>query len=140
MTLDVHDSLMTGYTVDGETKTIVLHTRPHPGGGVAVIDVIFRGVVAYHFEGDCLQNIVDTVEEVSIGRIIGDGAAFAAGRYGWQWDSRREDAAAFLARVGARAYEIICSYGMYGWVAAASMGLRLADQGDQATNPTAPNR
>jgi hypothetical protein len=125
VTLDVHDSLLTGYTVDGEARTIVLHTRPHQGGGVAVIDVIFRGVVAYHFEGDCLQNIVDDVEEVPVD-VIGVAFTRLHDRHGWPagWDSRREDIRAYLARVGAKAYTIICSYGLHGWVAAASMELR----------------
>jgi hypothetical protein len=46
----LHDSLLTGYAVEGSTKTLVLHTHPHRGGGGA-FDVRFTGVVAYRFEG-----------------------------------------------------------------------------------------
>lgn len=68
----IHDSLLTGYTVDGTNRTIVLHTQPHQGGGTVPIDVIFSGVVAYHFEGDCFCNTVFDIEEVPSARIIGE--------------------------------------------------------------------
>lgn len=121
----IHDSLLTGYTVDGTNRTIVLHTQPHQGGGTVPIDVIFSGVVAYHFEGDCFCNTVFDIEEVPSARIIGDGKAFAErGRlYGWprDWDSGREAPEEFFSRVQCRCFELSCSYGMYGWVAADGM-------------------
>ena len=87
----IHDSLLTGYVVDGKGRSITLHTEPHAGGGEAFIDVIFRGVVAYHFEHDCLENIVFGIEEVSADAIVGDGVAFAErNRYGWRADGTRE--------------------------------------------------
>jgi len=117
--------LLTGYTVDGSGATITLHTEPHQGGGEAFIDVVFRGVVAYHFEGDCLNNIVLEIEEVSAKRIIGDGSVFAerARMHGWPqgWDDRKEDAQQFFERNHARLFELECAYGMSGWIAAASM-------------------
>jgi hypothetical protein len=123
--VSIHDSLLTGYSVDGTNQIIVLHTEPHQGGGVAFVDVSFHGVVAYHFEGDCLQNIVFDIEEVPAAQVIGDCAAFAeiSRRCAWPrgWDSRRESTEAFFKRTGVRVYELTCSYGIYGWVAAAGM-------------------
>ena len=58
----IHDSLLTGYGVDGKTRTITLHTEPHQGGGEAFVDVIFAGVVAYQFEGDAMSNIIFGIE------------------------------------------------------------------------------
>ena|SRR5688572_13917193 len=121
----IHDSLLTGYVVNGSAQLITLHTEPHQGGGEAFIDVIFERVVAYHFEGDCLQNIVFGIEQVSVDQIVGDGSEFAERhrQYGWprDWNEPRESFAQFLVRVGAKVFELHCSYGMAGWVAASSM-------------------
>ena len=121
----IHDSLLTGYVVNGSARSITLHTEPHAGGGEAFIDVAFSGVVAYDFEGDCLQNIVFDVEEVPVEHIVGDGSVFIERnrQYGWprDWNPDVESFAQFLARVGAKLFELHCSYGMAGWVAASSM-------------------
>lgn len=121
----IHDSLLTGYVVNGSARAITLHTEPHQGGGEAFVDVVFHGVVAYHFEGDCLQNIVFGIEEVPVEQVVGDGSEFEERhrRHGWprDWNQPRESFAEFLARVGAKLFEIHCSYGMAGWVAASSM-------------------
>lgn len=123
--VSIHDSLLTGYAVDGRSRTVLLHTEPHQGGGEAFVDVVFRGVVAYDFEGDCMLNIVFDIREVAPGEIVGDGAAFEAlwKQYGWPcgWDSRAETPEEFLNRAGARVFLLDCSYGMGGWIAAVSM-------------------
>ena len=54
----IHDSLLTGYEIDGKKRMIVMHTEPHQGGGEAFVDVIFNGVVANQFEGDAMSNII----------------------------------------------------------------------------------
>ena len=121
----IHDSLLTRYTVDGASRRVVLHTQPHQGGGSAFIDVVLSGVAAYHFEGDCLGNIVFDIEEVPAAKIIDDGADFVERNrlYGWPegWDSRAESAEAFFSRLGCRFFELTCSHGMYGWIAAERM-------------------
>jgi len=123
--VSIHDSLLTGYAVDGRSQTIVLHTEPHRGGGEAFVDVVFRGVVAYDFEGDCHLNIVFGIREVAPRDVVADGAAFEAlGRqYGWPrgWDPRAETPEEFLGRAGTRVFLLECSYGMGGWIAASSM-------------------
>lgn len=127
----IHDSLLTGYVVDGKTGSITLHTEPHQGGGELFIDVVFRGVVAYHFEGDCLQNIVFGIDQVSPPQVIGDGSAFAERhrKYGWprDWDPKVETAEEFLSRPGVKIFELHCSYGSAGWVAAQSMEERVVE-------------
>ena len=125
MTTSIHDRLLTAYTVDGSARQIVLRTEPHDGGGNALINVTFTGVIAYHFEGDCLNNVLFGIEEVAPKSVIGDGTAFAerARLYGCPagWNPDKETPEEFLARSGCRVFEIHCSYGMYGWVAAAEM-------------------
>jgi len=121
----IHDSLLTGYSVDGRSRTIVLHTEPHAGGGTAFIDVVFRGVVAYHLEGDCLHNIVGRIEEAKPADWWFDRAVFGArfAQYGWpgSWDPKRESPEQLLTRPGVRCFVLECSYGMGGWIAAQSM-------------------
>ena len=121
----IHDSLLTGYVVDGRERSVTLHTEPHPGGGDAFIDVVFRGVVAYHFEADCFENIVSEIIQVDPGRVVGDGAGFAERHRmcGWppEWNPSVETAELFLVRAGARVFELQCSYGMAGWIAAKSI-------------------
>jgi hypothetical protein len=119
----IHDSLLVGYIVDGTTRTIVLRTEPDRGMGGA-FDVRFSDVVAYHFEGDCFQNIVHNIVERSPESI--PDLAHAAERhrmYGWPGGGKqaRETLAEFAARKGARWFELNCSFGMGGWIAAAVM-------------------
>jgi hypothetical protein len=122
---DIHDSLLTGYEVDGKHQTIVLHTEPHQGGGSAFIDVLFTGIVAYHFEGDCLGNVLFDIHQVPASEMIGDGTAFTkrSRQYGWPagWNPEKESIEEFFSRQGCHIYQVHCSYGMYGWIAAAAM-------------------
>jgi hypothetical protein len=126
----IHDSLLTGYVVDGARGTIVLYARPHQGGGAA-LDVRFSGVVAYHFEGDCLQNIVFDIVEVAPEALLDDGRAFLERnrQHGWPagWDPATEGPAEFIRRLGCRCFELSASYGMSGWVAAQRMEMLPAD-------------
>ena len=118
----IHDSLLTGYVVDGKARTIVFHTEPHRGGGEAFIDVVFSGVVAYHTEADCLENCVFGIEEVPAAHVIGDGIVFAERHrlHGWprKWNPDQETAEQFLTKPGVRVFALECSYGMSAWVAA----------------------
>jgi hypothetical protein len=141
----IHDSLLTGYSVDGHSRTIVLHTEPHAGGGEAFIDVVFRGVVAYHFEGDCFHNIVFGVDEVPPTDLVIDRTSFEArfAQHGWpgSWDPKRETPEQFLTRPGVRVFQLGCSYGMGGWIAAQSVDKLIvqgpAQQADAAGGPQA---
>ncbi|MDO8677367.1 MAG: hypothetical protein Q7R30_02230 [Acidobacteriota bacterium] len=80
---------------------------------------------AYHFEGDCLQNTVFDITEVSPDLIVGDGAAFTERhrQHGWPagWDPRNETPQQFFGRLGTKLFELGSSHSMTGWVAAASM-------------------
>lgn len=121
----IHDSLLIGYEVDGTARRIVLHTMPHQGGGEVPVDVIFESVAAYHFEGDCLHNIIFDIAETEAREVVGDGTAFRERHRicGWprDWNSRAEGPAEFFARENLKVFAISCSYGMTGWVAAKSV-------------------
>jgi hypothetical protein len=123
----IHDSLLCGYDVNGDNRTIILHTRPHQGGGTAYIDVIFRGACGYHFEGDCLSNIVFGIDEVAASEVIGDGVLWYERnrQHGWLpgWNPKQENAEQFLNRRKCRVYVLSSSYGIDGFVIAESMEL-----------------
>ena len=120
----LHESLLTGYEVDGARRTIVLRTEPHHGDGVRA-QVRFSGVLAYHLEGDCLKNIIFDVNEVPSESIVGDGEAFAERHRGcgWPegWDPKKEPPEQFLRRNGCRCFSLTSSYGIHGWIAAERM-------------------
>jgi hypothetical protein len=118
----IHDSLLVGYTVDGLARTITLRTVPDRGMGGA-FEVRFSKVVAYHFEGDCLQNILSGILEVQPKAVLSGNETARFKSYGWPsgWDEKRQSLPEFVAAQGARWYELNCAYGMGGWVAAAEM-------------------
>lgn len=121
----IHDSLLTGYEVDGVAQRIVLHTEPFSGGGDAFIDVTFDGVAAYEFQNDLLQNIVFEVEEASLTETqeIANRIQAEEGRWGFprEWDPRRETVLECFTRLNVKVFQLGSSYGMTGWVTARAM-------------------
>jgi hypothetical protein len=111
---------MIGYSVDGIGRTLVLRTTPHQGAG-GHFEVRFADVVAYHFEGDCFQNILSEVTEVPAEAVVREAEVVGLHRnYGWppSWDPGRETLPEFVGRNGGRFFQVTCSYGLGGWVAA----------------------
>jgi hypothetical protein len=75
--ISVHDNKVVSYLVDGQHRRIVLHTQSE---GRELIDIIFEGVLAYHFENDNFKNILFDVVEVSVGQVVADDRSlFEAG-------------------------------------------------------------
>lgn len=136
MTPSIHDSLLHAYEVDGDRNRIVLHTRPHSGGGIGYIDVIFTGVEAYHFEGDCLSNIVFTIDEVSASSDVGKHNEFEERhrQCGWPrgWDINAETFDEFIAKHQCRIFQLSTSCGMNGFVVARAIEYVQVSE----TNPT----
>lgn len=125
----IHDSLLTGYEVDGKKRTIVMHTEPHQGGGEAFVDVIFTGVVAYQFEGDAMGNIIFEIEPASA-EVRPDIATVIVAQqrqHGTMpdWNPTSETLEQYCDGVGLTMFRIQSSYGLDGWVIAASMEHRL---------------
>jgi hypothetical protein len=112
---------MVGYAVDGVSRTIALRLERNGTDGIDA-EIRFTGVVAYHIEGDCLQNIVSDIIEVSPETIVGDGMTFSERhrQRGWPpgWDPKQETAVQFLRGKGCRCFELNASYGLSGWIAA----------------------
>ena len=129
----IHDNLLTGYEVDGKKRTIVMHTEPHQGGGEAFVDVIFTGVVAYQFEGDAMGNIIFEIEPVRAEARPDIAIVIVAQQrqYGMMpdWNPTTETLEQHCDRVGLTVFGIQSSYGLNGWVIAASIDHRVVRDG-----------
>ncbi len=125
----IHDSLLTGYEVDGNKRTIIMHTEPHQGGGEAFVDVIFTGLVAYQFEGDAMGNIIFEIVPASAEARLDIAMVIVAQQrqHGMMpdWNATSETLDQYCDRVGLAMFTIQSSYGLDGWVLAASMEQRL---------------
>lgn len=123
----IHDNRVVSYEVDAEHRRIVLHTRFEEREPVERTDLVFEGVLAYHFEDDNFGNILLGVEEISIVQLVAsDRQLFLDGsKYAWPgpWNESPEACVRYLESPEAKAFEISSSYGLSGWVVAASYRL-----------------
>lgn len=86
-------------------------------------DVIFREVVAHHFEHTLPGNILFDVGEAEIDTVVRANAGIfgESWRYGWppfEYGGDLNLLVAALKAASVRAYSIDSSYGMSGWVLA----------------------
>jgi hypothetical protein len=120
----IHDNRVVSYEVDGERRRITLHTRFEERAPVESTDLIFEGVLAYHFENDNFGNILFGVEEVPISQLVEDWKSlFEEGfKYAWPgpWNESPDASIAHLQSQRAKAFQVSSSYGLAGWVIAAS--------------------
>ena len=119
----VHDNIVYSYSVDCEGSRLVLHTvfrdrEPHE-----FTDLVFRDVVAHHFEHVLPGNILFGVDEVDVASVVSRDRRLLSDswRYGWPpvpYDGDLEILTETLKASAVRAYEISSSYGLSGWVLA----------------------
>lgn len=133
----VHDNWVYAEAVDHERCRVVLHTYyphvvPH-----AFTDIVFEGVVLHHFEeqrvGDGrillhAVNVLFDAEESEPKYILGRYAELLTRtkRYGWpvkKYDDL-DDLVSQLTSGGAKCFEVHGTYGLSGFVFAASMEFR----------------
>lgn len=121
----VHDNHIVAYSVFAAEEKIVIQTEFRDREPHEFTNIIFEGVLAYHFENDLLDNIIFDVREVDLPKLLKECAGmFERGwRYGWPrgWDKEKEEIEAFARRLEMRAFELSASYGMNGWVLARRM-------------------
>jgi hypothetical protein len=122
------------YEVHCEQSRIVLHTRFEDRDPIERTDVIFKGVLAYNFEGDNFGNILMGVYEVPVPQLVeGNRQLFEDGaKYAWPgpWNDSPEACIRHFQSAGAKAFEVSSSYGLAGWVVAGSY--RLEPGGERA--------
>jgi hypothetical protein len=132
----IHDNRVISYEVDGQNRRVVLHTRFEERQPFEVTDVIFEGVLAYHFENDNFGNILFGIEEVPVEQLVQENRSlFEQGApYAWPgpWNDTPETSVHHLIAKGAKAFEISSSYGLSGWVIAESYRLQAVPDGRAA--------
>jgi hypothetical protein len=104
---------------------LILHTAFRDRERQEFTDVVFRGVVAHHFEHVLPANIVFDVEEADVATVVRENEHLLADswRYGWPPVEYRGDLEALVNALKAsavRAYTISSSHGLSGWVLAGS--------------------
>jgi hypothetical protein len=129
----VHDNQVYAQVVDYDACRIILHTV-YATKPPEFTDIVFAGVIAHHFEHEAfrgdgvLANILFDAEESEVAAVLGRYAELLAGamNHGWpvlEYDGL-DDLAARLAAAGAKCFEIHSSFGLCGFVLAASMEFR----------------
>ncbi len=121
----VHDNFVYGYSVDCERRRLVLHTAYKDREPHEFTDIVFRDVVAHHFEHVLPGNILFDVEEVDLTHLVRENAALfgQSWRYAWppfEYDGDLELLIRLMQAASVRAYAIGSSYGLSGWVLAGS--------------------
>jgi len=123
----IHDNRVVSYEVDGEHRRIVLHTRFEDREPIECTDVIFEGVLAYHFANDNFGNILFGVEEIPVPQLVArNRRLFEEGsRFAWPgpWNESPEASIEHFQSHQVKAFEVSSSYGLAGWVVAASYQL-----------------
>jgi hypothetical protein len=121
----IHDSLLTGYEVNGTERTITLHTETQTGGIEAFVEVVFTGVAAYQFEGDAMNNILFGIEPVSAEHQddIANAIIEQQRQHGAMpgWNLKTETFQQHCQRNSLTPFFIQSSYGLDGWVLATAV-------------------
>jgi hypothetical protein len=121
----IHDSLLIGYTVNAESREVILLLRPHQGSASASFAVVFEGVVAHSFDAPLLPAILAEIIPVSADMLITSRwSSIEQGfkKSGWPgpWADTLANATRFAQDSGIQAFQIESSYGLSGWVLAHS--------------------
>lgn len=116
---------MYGYTVDCDERRLVLHTAFRNHEPSEFTDVVFREVIAHHFEHVLPGNILFDIEEPDVAEFVQRNAEVFADswRFGWPPVTYGGDLSRLteaLKSASVRAYLIGSSYGLSGWVLAGS--------------------
>jgi len=112
-----HDYHLTGYSVDGQAPPDAEIPRPPQ-------ILVFLGVQDYFLEHDMGINIVYGIEEVSLEEHVRSNAdSFAlSSKWGWPrfWLESADATTSQLRSKDMKCFELSSSYGLSGWVVAAS--------------------
>jgi hypothetical protein len=120
--ISVHDNRVMRYVVDAELERIVIHTRFEDREPFEHTDIVFEGVLAYHFEGDTFSTVLFDLEEVPVASVVEQHRAlFEHGiKYCWPgaWNKSPESSIAHFDAANAKAFDLQSSCGLSGWVVA----------------------
>ena len=145
--ISVHDNVLVSYEVNCEQRSICLHTQFRDRGEpFELTDVLFTGVVAYHFEHDSqIGTVLFDIENVAAIEIYRENAdSFRAGMpYGWpgEWAATEDSASVFFRENGIHGFMVASSCGLSGWVLATHESRQLCtspNQAEQSGEPAPP--
>lgn len=123
--LPIHDNVLLSYTVDSAERRITLQTLYNQKERT---DVVFSGVLAYHFEGDSLRTILFDIYEVSLEQLLGEYAALFERRRNYGWPvlvyGSHDELLQKLRLYDVKAFEVRSSYGLDGFVLAQELALQ----------------
>lgn len=127
MKLSVHDNLLLSYCVAADKQEIYFHTVFPGQEPPELTNVVFTGVVGYHFERDNFQTIIFGIDETEVESIYAeDRKLFEDGRkYCWPgaWNVSDEAVLTYLIENEIKGFSLSSSLGVVGWVLAKSMSL-----------------
>jgi hypothetical protein len=128
--LSVHDNNVYRYTVDCAGRSVLLHTCNQHREQQTFVDVVFRGVVAHHFEHVLKSNILFDIEEIDAANFVQQNAELfgRTWRYAWpllDYEGQLDVLAEKIRLVPTKAFNICSSFGLSGWVLAERFELQL---------------
>jgi hypothetical protein len=120
----LHDDYLVSYEVSCEARQIkLLARRPTAGPTGNNRTITFSGVEGYNFQNDAFGNIIFSLEEVPLERLLSEFRSQIAESYRLAgapgpWAGDLASAAQVLAVKGVRGFILSSSYGLSGWVLA----------------------
>jgi hypothetical protein len=125
----IHDSLLVGYSVNSETRDLILSLQPHQGSTPSPFTVVFHGTMAHRFEWPLLPAILFGITPVNVDSMLMETWPFIERGFracGWPgpWADTLANAQNFARTAVLQAFEVDSSYGLSGWVLARDMEIR----------------
>jgi hypothetical protein len=120
----LHDAYLVSYEVDCENRQIRLCARREGEKKKRITDVIiFGGVEGYQFKNDAFGNIIFSLNETPVERLLDQYGAEIEESYQFtgipgSWAANLVTATQVLTAKGVQGYILSSSYGLSGWVLA----------------------
>ncbi len=132
MDISIHDNQLTSYSVLCQKREIHLHTTFLDSEPYEYTDVIFSGVVIYHFECDNLDTVIFDIGEAELEDIYAEYESLFSRLKNYAWITftyeSKEDLIRKVREMNVKAFTINSSYGLAGWIWAESMSKKLRDE------------
>lgn len=119
--ISIHDNYIVEYTVNSVLKEIVLKTEFRDRPEIEKTDVLFSGVIGYHFQYDCLGSILYDIEQVDPNVLLKENlnhikeSARMSGALA-NLSGSEEESKIYFRESGIKGFYINCSLGLDGWI------------------------
>lgn len=130
----LHDNYLTAYEVNCEKREITLHTRRAEWAEQHLShSIVFKGVEGYHFRDDAFGNVIFSLQETPVERLVAEnevGIAESFRRAGapGPWAANLASAPQALTARSVRGFILSSSYGLSGWVLAREVSVSSAQE------------